>query len=704
MQTIRIKSKLASWYLWSLKVLILALMTLLAASCERSEPASESETAITQRSADAISSPRNFQLRSMGSCEDYAEHLADSLFGYWTQQLALFGRHYSMINSPPQYIPVQSPSENLLANIQQKGDDEADLAKASSDGTLYIIHRQKLHIERGSPPESLTRLSSLDLGVSSVQDMYYDEIKHRLVLFARLTPVLFITNVNPDYYTGNIPQVIFVDVQNPEAPVITARLRLKGLPIDSRRVGSRIHLVLSTAPPPPYSLGLGSDFQAYFFSNERDDFRELLLAYDEARQLLELDAAKKQEITATLNQLEALIKTEIKTALDTLGIQNILPRATWEIGGQLINNPLLACTDIKRPGTGIGAGLQIFSSFDTDGGNFQATAVAGQSGILYARPDAFYLANNLYAEFESRVHIHKFSLNEANTIYRASGSVTGSVNNQYSLSESQGFLRLVTANRNPAPDSTLSSSVFVLHDNGAGELVVHGQVQDIAPNEQVFSARWTDNRGYLFTYRENDPLFAVDLSDPSKPELAGALDIPILNRYIQPLGDTHLLVVRSQLQLFDVTNLSAPQLAFSHNVFPDSNWRWSGAVYDHLSFTYYAPRQLLTLPVRNYGEPAFNGFGLYHIDPASGITELGRVDHKDLAYQSVCLDPTVDPSSYNYYCDSNDRYINLATPKRSLFMTSDTKTYLYSISWSGLKVNDVDYPAVTLGQDVFEWP
>ena len=139
-------------------------------------------------------------------------------------------------------------------------------------------------------------------------------------------------------------------------------------------------------------------------------------------------------------------------------------------------------------------------------------------------------------------------------------------------------------------------------------LVSTGTITGIAPGERIYSMRFDRDRGYMVTFRRIDPLFTFDLSDPANPRLAGEITVNGFATYIHLLGADRLLTVGqsadstgrvngNKLQLFDVSNLSAPTLLSTYELGPG----WSNALYDPHAFLYYEPLGILTIPYYSYG-------------------------------------------------------------------------------------------------------
>jgi hypothetical protein len=196
------------------------------------------------------------------------------------------------------------------------------------------------------------------------------------------------------------------------------------------------------------------------------------------------------------------------------------------------------------------------------------------------------------------------------------------------------------------------------------KLVPVGQLSGLGSSQKIYSVRFVGNTGYVVTFRQVDPLYTIDLSDPSAPRVAGQLELEGYSSYLHPLGDGLLLGVGQdvgtnnepsgvQLELFDVSERSAPKLLQKTTLGLGSS---SQVQYDHHAFLYWAPTELAVLPVQIYPvysvpptpapSPGVAGAGVtrtsspsgpssidqftgamgLHID-RGGITEVGRITH-----------------------------------------------------------------------------
>ncbi len=158
-------------------------------------------------------------------------------------------------------------------------------------------------------------------------------------------------------------------------------------------------------------------------------------------------------------------------------------------------------------------------------------AVLGAGTNLYMNDDALYIAAYDYDSQAVKTSVVKFKLDGLNFGYAASGKVDGTILNQFSMDEYEGNLRIATTTWN---NDQNENAVYVLD----GELDTIGAVEGLAPGERIYSVRFTGKTGYVVTYRNMDPLFVIDLSDPANPTVTGELKLPGFSNYLHPLSDT----------------------------------------------------------------------------------------------------------------------------------------------------------------------
>jgi hypothetical protein len=168
--------------------------------------------------------------------------------------------------------------------------------------------------------------------------------------------------------------------------------------------------------------------------------------------------------------------------------------------------------------------------------------------------------------YDGSSRLYAFALDGAATTYVASGQVDGSIADRWSMDEAGGVLRVAVG---PTQRTGNFNSVVTLEQDG-DDLVEAGRVDKLGVDETIRSVRWFDDLAFVVTFRQVDPLYAVDLSRPDRPRLLGELKIPGFSEYLHPLGARRLLGIGqdatlsgmtrgAQAALFDVTDLTAPR-------------------------------------------------------------------------------------------------------------------------------------------------
>ena len=139
----------------------------------------------------------------------------------------------------------------------------------------------------------------------------------------------------------------------------------------------------------------------------------------------------------------------------------------------------------------------------------------------------------------TRTHIHAFALDGSSTRYLASGDIGGTIKDRWSLDERDGHLRVAVA----WPDrggAARENGVVVLDERG-DRLETVGELRGLGVDEQIQSVRWFDDLAVVVTFRQTDPLYTIDLTDPTSPRRLGELKIPGFSAYLHPIGDDRLL-------------------------------------------------------------------------------------------------------------------------------------------------------------------
>ncbi len=499
---------------------------------------------------------------------------------------------------------------------------------------------------------------------------------------------------------------------------------LEGSYLSSRRVGNQVRTVLS---------GSG--------------------AYEMTGQLIG-EAGSGIEMQPETDVLAALetVRSKAIAKANQIPLERWLPR-TFDKQGDAVTSAPLLCSNAYTPSVGTTeGGLTEVSTLDL--GNLaadtQEIAIFGQAGTVYGNEGTLYIAAGAYTDTPwgggwgnggpsveasegsspgggnttspsptpqngnvglldtarktiarpelpdvislTKTHLHKFTFSaEGTPVYESSGTIAGEVNNQFSLDERNGVLRVATTerrafrsdyegNRGSDERPRMLSHVFALQSQG-GELGVLGAVRDLAPDERIYSVRFVGARAYVVTFKQVDPLFVLDFANPAAPAVLGELTIPGFSNYMHPLDDNHLLTIGQEadengrvqglaLQIFDVSQPTAPQR--TQKFVYSANYGYSEASYNHKAFTYFADKGLLAFPYTSYDSNTgvqTSTLELFRVSTEAGFDRLGGIDHSGFFTQPQSACTWVDP-----------------TVRRGLFIDD----VAYSVSFGGIIAKNVN--------------
>ncbi len=273
----------------------------------------------------------------------------------------------------------------------------------------------------------------------------------------------------------------------------------------------------------------------------------------------------------------------------------------------------------------------VLSAYDTklDNGEVNSLSILGSGDNVYCSRDALYVARTNYDHENGEgaySDIYAFSLNGTEIAYKASGTVKGNFLNQFSFDEYEGNLRVATTYYSYKHDIDVSS-IYVLNKN----LELIGALEDIAYDEQVKSVRFIGDTGYIVTFRNTDPLFTLDLSDPTAPKVIGEVKLPGFSSYLHPVGDGLVVGLgydgdeenadfnTVKVSLFDVSDLKNPKEV---DTFVLKNVT-SAALYNHKAFIYYPEEKLIGFPVEHYENGTVFSYKLLKIENRVIESHLG---------------------------------------------------------------------------------
>ena len=255
-------------------------------------------------------------------------------------------------------------------------------------------------------------------------------------------------------------------------------------------------------------------------------------------------------------------------------------------------------------------------------------AVFGSAGLCYVSSENIYVTETCYDTDDtgmSRTAVRKVAYHDGRLEGAAQAKVDGMLKDSFCIDESNGYLRLVTtitsdngvmpiSGDSSAAEPDSSNALYVLD----GELQVTGEIRDLAPGETVYSARFMGDTGYFVTFRQVDPLFSVDLSDPASPQIIGELKIPGFSEYLHPYGEGLLLGIG-----FDISD---PGNVTEASVYVMEDMYGTDAAYDYKAV--FADVEKNLFGFRAYGG---NGdvYSVFSYDAAEGFR---KVFSRELTY------------------------------------------------------------------------
>ena len=452
-------------------------------------------------------------------------------------------------------------------NTQEVGVDEGDIVE--TDGTQVFVASQ----------DGVRIVDVADAAVTAKLDL--PDGSHQLLLDG--TRLLVATQP----YNGIDTVVSLYNVSDVTAPVLLHRSHLEGRLIATRAIDGTARLVLTS------SL---STRLAFVNPNQ--------FGLDEGR------ALQRNKDIITQSTVDDWMPRSFDVSAD----------GTF---GDI--STTLDCAAVAAPSEFAGLGVSWIASIDLHGSGtaIGSAGIVSNSDTVYASTNNIYMATVAWDWYQPTQDasprsntppptlIHEFSLGaDGSAAYVASGEVPGQLLNQFSMSEYQGDLRVATTTNDWTGQALPSSAVRVLRPEG-NELVQIGEVDGLGKTEQIYAVRFFGTQGYVVTFRQTDPLYVIDLSDPTSPVVRGELKIPGYSAYLHPVGDGLLLgvgqdagadgrVQGTQLSLFDVSDPANPQRLSTLPIGGTSDAEW-----DHHAFLYWPEDGTIVLPV----SPGWNNCG-----------------------------------------------------------------------------------------------
>jgi len=474
----------------------------------------------------------------------------------------------------------QDSRSHSETNVQVEGVDEGDIIETDGD-YLYILTDSELIIADAWPAEEMSIASRVAIEGELIAEYLHGD---RVTVISKTWEDPWIRPCDGPGFRSDCwwpwPQdsdtwVTVFDVSDRASPTIVERTRLDGGYVQSRRIDDALFLVL------------------------RDDAVHQWLPEPE---LLPLDDAFVYE---TREQYIERVTAEL---------ENFLPHYTsYGADGELLQTGLLHAPEslFRPPGPDAGRLVTVVSMNVSD----EVPGIVASTGIftsgaseIYGSLDNLYVFDQRYNREDGTVTeilVFDWNAETGGVEFAAKGRVPGRMLNQFSADEYADHLRIATTIDNSYSGNFSGRSenvLFVLHNDG-GVLEFVGSMQNLALGERIRSVRFMGERGFVTTFRDVDPLFALDLSDPARPQSRGHITMPGFNSYMQLIDENHILTVGrntpvahtgpTQVSLFDVEDISRPRLIDQYT-FP--RFSTSEAETDHHAFGWFAQHGVLSMP------------------------------------------------------------------------------------------------------------
>lgn len=570
-------------------------------------------------------------------------------------------------------VSQPGPSHYTKTNTQERGVDEADIVK--TDGRhVYTVYNNQLVIAKTWPVAKTDVAARVTFKTIQPQQLY---LRGNEVIVQG-----YATEAANGWNNGRT-RVMVVDVTNRSEPRIKRIFDVEGWSTNSRMVGDDLYLVQQSHVQMPQKLT----------ELAQKTMQKIPRADQHTLRPWEVQARLAGTLRNTL--MSNITRADIEAGLPKIAVAGSTRR--------------MSCGDLYIPPNNIQMGMTTLARVSVTGSRADLVGAMVAGGQVYASTSALYVAAphydwNRYGYANYGTQIHKFALGDAQTrpSYIASGKVEGNILNQFSMSEHNGDLRVATTDWNWTGEQG-GNNIFVMRPEGR-RLAVIGSIRGLAKGERIYAGRMFGDKGYLVTFRQTDPLFTLDLSNPRNPRVVGELKIPGFSSYIHPMGGDQLLTIGQDatdqgrvtglhLQIFDVSNPAKPRRTFHEKLSLEGNYSHSVAQHDHHAFMYDPITRTLAFPMTEYkpnGEH-FNGLMVYKVDAKRGFQKKGRLDHRALAnvwVEQTCRDQKkANPNYAHYYC--TPEYKRQAAAQYPVTRSMIVDKYILSLSQIGLEIHEL---------------
>lgn len=494
----------------------------------------------------------------------------------------------------------EASEEYSDTNTQVEGVDEADIVKTDGNYIYYltknnlkIVDAQKMSV-MATVEFDETDFYSNELYVKGdkviVIGNRYESGRKEYSIDSMYTDIM--------YAPGTSYTVIKVfDISNRAKPQLARTVEIEGYYLSSRMIDNDIYLMANKS------------IYAYELKNKDID------------ELDEKDYKPKYKDTAISDEIK-YVEFQDMCYIPNIETANYLNIVSFDV----TNN------EKANVDTYLGAGSEIYAS---------------DKNLYITRVIYNYEEENNYREYETSTEIYKFNLVEGKCNFDKAGEVPGGVLNQFSMDENGEYFRIATTSNKDWDSENNTNNLYVLN----AKLEIIGKVEGLAKGERIYSVRFMGDRAYMVTFVETDPLFVIDLSNPTNPTVLGELKIPGYSKYLHPYDETHIIgfgertkVVNygygdqvitdgMKMALFDVTDPNNPKELYSVDI--GERGTYSELLYNHKALLFSKEKNIIAFPIsvtEDDYEVTFQGAIVYGLNLEEGFTLKGEISHIEEGY------------------------------------------------------------------------
>jgi uncharacterized secreted protein with C-terminal beta-propeller domain len=535
--------------------------------------------------------------------------------------------------------PPSAQNDYSTTNVQVSGVDEADIVK--SDGNyLYVISDPYVYIVKAYPSAQAEVVSKILINETYSAQIYVND--NRLVILSNYDPYTVYWSelaFSPYVYREEMSIKVY-DLTDKANPVLSRTVNINGSMTGSRMIGDYVYTVVN---------------QAVYQTTENGT--EVWLP----------TIAGDYTITIQPNEVHYIDAPDTSYRVTTVLAVNVM-------------------NDTQEP---------TYEPFLT-----------GYSTEMYVSLDNMYLVTpntNWYfavdleegGEPKEETLVYRIALDQDSVTVMNEGTVPGHILNQFSMDEHNDYFRIATTTNNWWTATAPTNNLYVMNMS----LDIVGSLEGLAEGETIYSTRFIGNRGYIVTFKNTDPLFVIDLTDPTAPTVLGALKVTGYSAYLHPYDENHIIGIGKEteaaefsedfawyqgvkISLFDISNVSNPIEVAKYEI--GDRGTTSPILDDHKALLFDESRNLLVIPVlvaeideseyfggvpdSAHGDYVSQGAYVFDISPY-GITLRGVITH---------IEDGVDLSSG--YWEYSDYFV-----ERALYI----EDVLYTVSNELVKLNDL---------------